>query len=261
MKKILALTMFLILVMVVPAFAQVTVTGPDTGNLSPVGANLQQGQGQSLNSTISPNINVNPNIQVKPEINNDVNIGNNVGIGNKSFSPSATATIERGAVDIDNKNININKQQQGQIQGQQQGQGQGQNQNNDQVIAPSQEINITAPSRVAVGSAPNVVGPGELNFVSPNERDVQTLLPKFGCGVILPLQNSDCIVDVLWQSNDIKFKDLYKEVLKGLRSNEVQKLNVKTVRYQIREAASAKSWTTGGSLSGNGVGQIGTTQL
>lgn len=196
---------------------------------------------------------------------------------------------------IDNTNIGINKQQQGQIQGQQQKQQQQQGQtqsqavtnsgnstntvspvitanptntnvvsptntqaqNNAQVISPSQEINISAPDRVVVGAAPNFVGGGELNFVSPNERDVQTLLPKFGCGTVAPLTVTDCIVDVLWQKNDIKFKDLYTEVLRGLRSDAVTKLGAKAVRYQIREAASSKTWTTGGSVAGNGAGTVG----
>jgi len=145
-----------------------------------------------VGGTFAPTVNVNPTI--KPEIN--TNIGN--GIGN--FSPKAT--IEKGAVDIDNKNINVNKNtniginKQGQKQGQSQGQDQGQfqGQNNDQTIAPHQEINIEAPKRVAVGTAPQDSGQSELNFISPNERDVTTTLPSFGCGTIKKLTAKDCIV-------------------------------------------------------------------
>ena len=214
-------------------------------------------------------------VTISPTIKPETNIGN--GIGN--FSPKAT--IERGAVDVDNtnvginKNVNINKptfnndptfnntnrqgQKQGQSQGQKQGQDQGQfqGQNNDQTIAPTQSINFEAPKRVAVGTAPQDSGQTELNFIAPNERDVTTILPSFGCGTIQKLTVKDCIIGVVWQSNDIKFKDLYKEVLKGVRSDEVMKSTV-AIRYQIWEAASTKSWTTGGSLSGNGIGQIGT---
>ncbi len=118
----------------------------------------------------------------------------------------------------------------------------------------------TAPSRVAVGSAPQDSGQTELNFIAPNERDVTTILPSFGCGTIKRLVKTDCIVAVVWQSNDIKFKDLYKEVLKGVRSDEVMKSTV-AIRYQIWEAASSKSWTTGGNLSGNGIGQTGTALI
>ncbi len=130
--------------------------------------------------------------------------------------------------------------------------------NNKQVISPSQEITINAPSKLVVGSIPNVPDAGNLYFISPNERDVQTILPKFGTGVIEPLKSSDCIVDVLYIDSDIKFKGLYKAVLKGLRSDQVMKLNAKSVRYQIREVHSTKTWTTGGSLQGGLVGDIGT---
>lgn len=126
----------------------------------------------------------------------------------------------------------------------------------DQTIAPVQTVTIKNPDKIAVGSAPNLTDT-ELNFISPNERDVQTILPKFGCGTIKPVMASDYIVDVLWQSNDIKFKDLYREVLKGLRSKEVLAINAKSVRYQIREAASTITWTTGGELAANAVGMVG----
>lgn len=158
-----------------------------------------------------------------------------------------------------NANSNIQGQQQGQIQGQ--GQGQFQGQNNDQVIAPNQQLTINAPKRVAVGTAPQDSGQSELNFIAPNERDVTVVMPAFGCGTIKKLDaKTDCIIEVIWQSDDIKFKNLYKEVLKGVRSDAVTKSTV-PVRYQIWEAASTKSWTTGGNLSGNGIGQTGTALI
>jgi hypothetical protein len=43
-----------------------------------------------------------------------------------------------------------------------------------------------------------------------------------------------------------------------LRSKEVQQYSAKTVRYQIREAASTKTWTTGGEVAANAVGMVGT---
>ncbi len=115
------------------------------------------------------------------------------------------------------------------------------------------------PERYVVGTAPNQASPAELNFISPNERDVQALLPKFGCDVVKPLSVDDCIIEVIWQSNEIKFKNLYRKILKGLKSDEVKKLDAKSVRYQVREIASSKTWTTGGSLAGNGVGALSTT--
>lgn len=158
-----------------------------------------------------------------------------------------------------NANSNIQGQQQGQIQGQ--GQGQFQGQNNDQVIAPNQQLTINAPKRVAVGTAPQDSGQSELNFIAPNERDVTVVMPAFGCGTIKKLDaKTDCIIEVIWQSDDIKFKNLYKEVLKGVRSDAVTKSTV-PVRYQIWEAASTKSWTTGGNLSGNGISQTGTALI
>lgn len=126
-----------------------------------------------------------------------------------------------------------------------------------QVFDPTITFNAPKiPNTVAVGSAPNMTD-SELNFISPNERDVQTELPKFGCDTVKPIKVSDCMIEVIWQSNDIKFKDLYTEVLKGLRSKEVQQYRAKAVRYQIREAASAKTWTSGGEVAANAVGMIG----
>lgn len=193
---------------------------------------------------------------ISPTFNPDVNTNIGNGIGN--FSPKAT--IERGAIDIDNKNINVNKNTNIGINRQGQFQGQIQGQNNDQTIAPVQSINIEAPKRVAVGTAPQDAGQSELSFIAPNERDVTTILPSFGCGTIKKLTVKDCIVGVVWQSDDVKFKNLYKEVLKGVRSDEVMK-SIVPIRYQIWEAASSKSWTTGGNLSGNGIGQTGTALI
>lgn len=271
MKRLL-FALFIIMVMCGTGFADSERNGNATATATATGGAGGSVINTQVGGTFSPTFN--------PDVN--TNIGN--GFGN--FSPKAT--IEKGAVDVDNvnvginknKNININKptfnndptfnntnkqgqkqgQTQGQKQGQDQGQGQLQGQNNDQTIAPIQSINIEAPKRVAVGTAPQDAGQSELSFIAPNERDVTTILPSFGCGTIKKLTAKDCIVGVVWQSNDIKFKDLYKEVLKGVRSDEVMKSKV-AIRYQIWEAASAKSWTTGGNLSGNGIGQTGTALI
>lgn len=299
MKKLLVSLMMVTLMLgVTPVFAEHTFPAPydgwyekggdyhkflkgeDMGNngwkfVPPWITNPPTGGGAGGDATVTNN-NKNKNIN-DVDINNKNKNINDIDINNKNVLKN----------DIDNKNVNKiknkNEQSQGQAQGQaqqqkqkqNQSQGQGQSQsssntnvvapidmqsqsmNNGQTIAPSQNVSFTSPDKVAIGGAPNVAIGGELNFISPNERDVQTLLPKFGCGNIKLLLATDCIVDVLWQSNDVKFKNLYKEVLKGLRSDAVIKAT--GVRYQIREAASTKTWTTGGSVGGNTVGEVGNT--
>ncbi|OGM08256.1 hypothetical protein A2Z67_00965 [Candidatus Woesebacteria bacterium RBG_13_36_22] len=209
--------------------------------------------------------------------------GNPYPVINTAIATGGNATIQKGAIDVDSNNLNfntntnlntnlnsntnhntnmnmnsninrntnigINKQSQGQSQGQLQ----GQSQNNFQVIAPNQEVNIETPDHMTMGTAPNALGGPELNFISPNERDVQTILPKFGVGKVLPLKETDHMVGVIYVKEGIKFKNLYTEVLKALRSKKVLGSNL-PIRYQIREAASSKTWTTSGSASGNIIG-------
>lgn len=177
------------------------------------------------------------------------NVHLNVDVDNNNHNINTNLNSNTNKNTNTNLNSNTNKQQQGQIQGQMQGQAL----NNNQVIAPNQEINITSPDHMTVGVAPNAIGGNELNFISPNERDVQTILPKFACGKVLPLKESDCIIDVLYVKEGIKFKGLYKDVLKALRDRNVMKSTL-PLRYQIREATSTKTWTTSGSGSGNIIG-------
>jgi hypothetical protein len=214
-----------------------------------------QGQGQSQSNkntnTFTPtNTNSNNQGQSQSSVNRNINTispvitaspTNSQGqVQTNSFTPTNTQSQSNSII---NTPTNI----------------QGQTVNNGQTIAPVQATTFTSPDIITMGAAPGIAGPAELNFISPNERDVQAVLPKFGCGVVRPLTSNDCIIEVLWQANDIKFKDLYGTVLKGLKSDAVRKLQSKSVRYQIREAVSSKTWTTGGSISGNGVGQIGTS--
>jgi len=73
----------------------------------------------------------------------------------------------------------------------------------------------------------------------------------------LPLSVEDCIVDVLYVCEGIKTDSLYAKVLKALRNKKVLEVNSTELRYQIIEADSTKTWTTGGSFGGNYVGPAG----
>ena len=93
---------------------------------------------------------------------------NNVGNGIGNFSPSASARIERGAVEVDNKNTNFNtnindnrsSSNQKQGQGQLQGQGQHQSQGNKQIVnfedSGRADANINYSGSYTVKSAPNI---------------------------------------------------------------------------------------------------------
>jgi hypothetical protein len=298
MKKYL-LALILVLVMVVPVFAG---SGPDPDNHSNTGPNsgvqntgsnavIQQanpvinatggaggagGLGGSATilpgaivNSVEPTLNYNPTFnptnKVDNKVNVDTNVGNNVGIGNKSFSPSATATVEKGAVDIDNKNVNvninkpefnnknvgINKQSQGQKQDQkqQQGQVQGQMQNNKQEIKPVQTVLFESPTPLL--NAPSQMVP-ELNFGNGRMIDATKSLPNFAIYGIMKL-GSEAIREVLSVNANVKFKNLYKAVLDDAKDvANGGKKTLTDIRYQIIRAEGQKSWTTGGNLGGAG---------
>ena len=205
------------------------------------------------------------NVTVKPNIN--TNIGN--GIGN--FSPSAKATIEKGAVDIDNtnKNTNVNVNKPVNIvdtdikntnkQGQSQSNTntfnpvntntQGQNVNNEQNIAPVQEVNIKSPTQLL--NAPSQMVP-ELNFGTGRMKDVTFTMPNFAIYGIKKYAG-EMIVDVLNVNANVKFKNYYKAILSGAKDLSGAKgFNSNEVKIQVICAEAQKTWTTGGNLGGAG---------
>ncbi len=174
------------------------------------------------------------NITVKPEIN--TNIGN--GFGN--FSPSAKVDLEFRPT-----NNNFNSQKNVDIQGQI-----GINkQNNEQVIAPNQEVTINTPRAllpIVPGSVP------ELNFGNGKMTDETKKLPAFAIGGITPLAG-ETIVDVLDVNANVKFKNLYKEILSA--GKKIAQSNpAGTVKYQVIRAEAQKTWNTGGNIGGAGSG-------
>jgi len=125
----------------------------------------------------------------------------------------------------------------------------------------TQSINVQGAGRTVIGVAPQNIPPGELNFIQPGQRDVTNKLPKFGCDVIKPLHEHDCIYDVLYVKEGIKFDSLYKTILKAFGDKNVVKVPTEAKRYQIIEADSTKTWTTGGNIGMNGVGPVGTSAM
>jgi hypothetical protein len=108
MKKMLFLTLALVLALSVPAFAQIINTA--TGLAATIKDN-NQNQNTNLNTDVNTNVNTNV------------------------FTPI-------------NANSNIQGQQQGQLQGQMQGQGQLQGQANFQNISPSQSVSFNSPTQL-----------------------------------------------------------------------------------------------------------------
>lgn len=229
---------------------------------------------------------------------NPTNI-NAVGNGVGNFSPSAKATIERGAVDVDNtnvginknKNVNINKptfnnqdtnvninknvieegavknyntnkqgQKQGQSQGQGQEQGQGQGQAQNNDQVVAPEQTVIIKSPVQLPNIPSSSVP-ELNFGNGRMYDTTKTLPKFAIFGIKPLGGDDMIMEVLNVNANVKLKNLYKAILSDAK--DVANSGKKTlidVRYQVIRVEAQKSWHTGGSLGGGGSG-VSTTGL
>lgn len=213
---------------------------------------------------------------------NTVNVGN--GIGNFSPSSKVDNKIDNTNVNvvdptIKNKNTNVgintnridNQNTQSQSNSntfnptnnnsnsQDQSQVQTQGQNNNQRIDPKQTVTFVSPKPLLQAPMGN---PGELEFGHGAMSDVTSKMPKFALG-ITALSKDDRISDVLSITANEKFKNLYKVVLEhGKRVLEGHRdITINHIRYQIVEAESQKSWTTGGSLNGSGAGYSGATAL
>lgn len=280
MKKYL-LILFMVLALSGVAFSQVTTqtnTQTATGGAGGAGGSVTNTQ---IGGTFAPTFN--PTNTVKPEIN--TNIGN--GIGN--FSPKAT--IEKGAVDIDNTNkntnVNVNKpvnivdtdikntNKQGQsqsntntfnpvntnTQGQDQSQGQKQKQNQVQDQKQGQnQVNdqtiapvqeVTFKSPTQLMNAPSQMVP-ELNFGTGRMKDVTFTMPNFAIYGIKKYAG-EMILDVLNVNANVKFKNYYKAILSDAKDLAGAKgFNSAEVRIQVICAEAQKTWTTGGNLGGAG---------
>jgi hypothetical protein len=157
-----------------------------------------------------------------------------------------------------NTNLNTNVQGQNQNQGQLQGQiqGQKQGQNNDQVIAPSQSINIETPRSLL--AAPNTNGV-ELNYFSGGKRDVTSVFPKFVTKDVLPISSKDVIYRVFSVTANVKFKNLYNKAIDDMTKAIADKWPKERIRYSIVEFDAMKSWNTGGNMGGAGSALTGPT--
>jgi hypothetical protein len=260
------------------------ITNTNTANGGAGGAGGAGGTGGTANVTnLNTPVNVfaptvAPKITVDPNIN--TNIGNGIGnfspsakVDNKntntqsqsnsnSFTPSVNAEFYNNPINSQSQstantntntfnptNTNTQGQKQGQKQQQNQGQGQGQSQNNAQTIAPTQSVVIETPQ--ALLSSPSQSVP-ELNFGNGRMIDATKGLPNFALWGIKPL-STEPITEVLNVNANVKFKNLYKEVLADAKTIATAKgFNYTYVRYQIIRAEGQKSWSTGGNLGGAG---------
>jgi hypothetical protein len=168
---------------------------------------------------------------------------------------TANATIQKGAIQNSNSNLNVNtnvfnaentfKPVNTNKQNQEQGQAQRQNMNNKQTIAPVQEVNTPQ----ALLPPPSQYVPS-LSFGNGRMKDVTKELPNFAIYGIKELA-FEPIREVLDVSANIKFKNLYKEVLEISKAIAGRKdFKASETRYQIIRAEAQKSWATGGNLGG-----------
>lgn len=269
MKKLL-LAVVLVLMLTVPAFAQ--IIGPvENGNGSMNNVTNQQVQatgGTGIGygghaSVYAPNHSYNPQSQYNSITNNPTNINTPVAIGGQGGDANVNNDVHNTNVNINkpkftNKNVieegavqndNTNIQRQGQLQGQLQ--GQDQTQNNEQTISPIQTVTIKTEKPFA--NIPSV-GVPELNFGNGSIIKMSSHLPRFK-GVTL-LASGDTIHTIIDIAANVPFKKLYKTILKMARENAIQ---APYLRFQVTMMEGQKSWTTGGSLAGGGTGLLGAT--
>lgn len=204
----------------------------------------------------NPGVNYGTVSTLSPSANAAANGGNAEVVNNNTVETTVrnnnSNVIEKGAVKNTNRQRQDQEQQQKQDQEQQQGQIQGQA--NNQNIAPTQSVVIeTPPQPVGIPGS----GVPELNFGNGKMTDVTLRLPKFALwGITLLNENKgDVIMEVLKVNANVPFKELYKEILK-VGKVLGQKGNTSSIRLQIIEVESQKTWTSGGSLSGGASGFI-----
>lgn len=213
MRKMLGLIIILAIALAVPAFAQVSLEGPEThGGLSPItGANLQQGQ--SLNSTINPVI-------TNKDIGN-VSIGG--GFFSSTLSPSASAKVDN---DIKNTNI-VGQSQFG-------------------YVAPKQTVIFKSPTQLLGVNTP---GFSELNFGNGAFEEVTKRFP-FATKVQEFDASKHKIKKVIKIVANEKFKNFYEEALDVLAYTEKKYAkNISTVAYQAWKADAQKTLQGGFNLS------------
>ncbi len=213
----------------------------NNSNIYGAGSNIGTGAGGSITNTATATGGAGGNATATVGDIKNTNVNANV---NKVGIKNTNANF--------NSNVGINSQEQGQKQGQLQGQFQGQGQGQGQMNNWSQTFEAPK-AGVGVGTVMPGQGVPELNFGNGRFYDVTKTLPKFAIFGILPLGGNDTIMEVLSVNANVKFKNLYKELL----SDAKKAANGKTIRFQVFCAEAQKTWTTGGNLGAGGAGAIG----
>jgi hypothetical protein len=186
---------------------------------------------------------------VKDSGNSTNLIGN--GLGN--FSPSAKATIEKGAVQIDNKNTNLNTNFNSNSNRQSQEQDQGQSQFG--YVAPVQEVTVNVPRELlGIPTLPTNVYP----LITGGVVDWTANMPEFE--FLKGLAKGEKVKRVLesyngWFLNRICVEDLTEFVLekyeKIVMANGKYKVDPSKIRYRILQKAKGKGAGIGTSANGS----------
>jgi hypothetical protein len=181
-------------------------------------------------------------------VDTDVNVGN--GLGN--FSPKATATIERGAVDIDNKNINV----QGQNQDQNQKQIQGQGQSMSNTIKNTGNTNQTAGNITIETPRDFLAIPGVGVYVPsmiPGAVSDVTAMLFLPVGLKRMTGNEAYVETISFNGNifdRICLEDLSQDILKHFRKLSGTWAEESQIRVRVWVKSKTTGW--GGSSGGNG---------
>ncbi|HYA92757.1 MAG TPA: hypothetical protein VEK32_14810 [Thermodesulfobacteriota bacterium] len=181
----------------------------------------------------------------------------------QSINNSGNATIQKGAVTNNNTvdpKITVSPTIDPKItttvdpkmtNKQSQSQKQSQGQNNEQTINPQQEVTIKTPTQLL--ESPTQYIPS-LNFGNGKMKDVTNELPTFAIYGIKKYAG-ESIMEVLDVKANVKFKNLYKEILskaKSLAGGEGFKSA--EVKVQILKAEAQKTWQLGLNALGSGSG-------
>jgi hypothetical protein len=181
----------------------------------------------------------------------------------QSINNSGNATIQKGAVTNNNTvdpKITVSPTIDPKItttvdpkmtNKQSQSQKQSQGQNNEQTINPHQEVTIKTPTQLLESPTQYIPSP---NFGNGKMNDVTNELPTFAIYGIKKYAG-ESIMEVLDVKANVKFKNLYKEILskakslaggEGFMSGEV--------KVQIFKAEAQKTWQLGLNALGSGSG-------
>jgi hypothetical protein len=219
-------------------------------------ATIQAGAIQNSPTYNNSAVNVNKPVNTLSQTQGISNSGNSsVGNGFGNFSPNASATIQKGAVQNYNANVQGQKQGQQQQQGQKQGQGQSQSVNNGQTVAPVQNVNTPA-----MLQAPEINPFYLMPLQGGRVGDATGILPRFANAALVKLTANDVVVKILDVYFGNPFSRITYDELESYLLNKASKYDAtkKKIRYSVKFQDSVITSGMGGGAALSNSGADGT---